>query len=68
MGMNAQNIEVDDKFNYLGVMSESMWGWRKQKTPATAKRYQAIAAQMYNGKPQYSLKLHMENMYKMNFE
>jgi len=44
MGMNAQNIEEDDKFNYLAVMSESMRGRRKQKTPATAKGYQALAA------------------------
>jgi hypothetical protein len=44
MGMNAQNIEVDDKFNYLGVMSESMRGWSKQKTPTIAKGYQALAA------------------------
>lgn len=44
MGMNVQNIEVDDKFNYLGVMSESMRGWSKQKTSAIAKGYQALAA------------------------
>ena len=37
--INVQNIEVADKFNYLGVMSESMTGWSKLKTPATAKGY-----------------------------
>ena len=42
--MNAQNIEVDDKFNYLRVISESMRGWSKQKTPAIAKGHQALAA------------------------
>jgi len=42
--MNAQNIEVDDKFNYLGVMSESMRGGSEQKTSAIANGYQALAA------------------------
>ena len=32
--VNGQNIEVVDKFNYLGVTLDSTGSWNKQKTLA----------------------------------
>jgi hypothetical protein len=42
--VNGQNIEVVDKFNYLGVTTDSTGSWNKQKTSAEIKGYQALGA------------------------
>jgi hypothetical protein len=39
-----KNIEVVDKFNYLGVTLDSTGSWNKQKTLAKMKGYQALRA------------------------
>jgi hypothetical protein len=42
--VNGKNIQVADKFNYLGVMPDSTGSWNKQKTLAKMKGYQALRA------------------------
>jgi hypothetical protein len=37
--VSGQNIDVVDKFNYLGVMLDSTGSWNKQKTLAKMKGY-----------------------------
>jgi hypothetical protein len=63
--MNAQNIEVADKFIYLRVILETRKGWNKQKTLAKAKGYQALEATYKFILVTHSIKLQTENIYKM---
>jgi hypothetical protein len=42
--MGGQNIEIVDKFKYLGITSENTGGWRNQKASIKAKDNQALTA------------------------
>ena len=64
--VNGQNIEVVDKFNYLGVTLDSTGSWNTQKTLAKMKAYQALRA---TGKciavtPDIKVQM-LENIYEM---
>jgi hypothetical protein len=64
--VNGQNIEVVDKFNYLGVTLDSTGSWNKQKTLAKMKGHQALRATDKCTAVTPDIKVQMlENMYEM---
>jgi hypothetical protein len=66
--VNGQNIEVVDKFNYLGVTLDSTGSWNKQKTLAKMKGYQALKATDKSIAVTPDIKVQMlENVYEMVF-
>jgi hypothetical protein len=42
--MGGQNIEIIDKFKYLGITLENTGGWRNQKASIKTKGNQALTA------------------------
>jgi hypothetical protein len=62
--MNAQNIGVVDKVNYLGVTLETTRCRTKQKTLAQAKGYKPLVATDKCISVIHSIKLQMENYTK----
>jgi hypothetical protein len=64
--MGGQNIEIIDKFNYLGITLENTGGWRNQKASIKAKGNQALTAidKCLATTPNMKVRT-LENIYKM---